>query len=175
MRAVLSSLVFHVPEFEDPRGVARCRRWLRHKGQYLSGRRSGAVGIKRCGRPVKWTATRSESLLLDNHARDQIVYGELALDENGKFLAVRSNAYQALGAYWWGAATAPLFWSVMFIPEPLRCADHSFQHQRRVHEHGANVRLSRRWSAGAIYLIERLVERAAQLSASIGSSCVGGT
>ncbi|MBV1699433.1 MAG: molybdopterin-dependent oxidoreductase [Hyphomicrobiales bacterium] len=37
---------------------------------------------RRCGRPVKWTATRSESLLCDNHARDQVVYGELALDEH---------------------------------------------------------------------------------------------
>jgi hypothetical protein len=53
---------------------------------------------------------RSESLLLDNRACDQIVHGELALDENGKFLAIRSAAYQALGACWWGAATAPLFW-----------------------------------------------------------------
>jgi hypothetical protein len=27
---------------------------------------------------------------------------------NGKFLAIRATAYQALGAYWWAAATAPL-------------------------------------------------------------------
>ena len=39
---------------------------------------------RRLGRPVKWTATRSESLLLDTQARDQIVYGELALDGDGK-------------------------------------------------------------------------------------------
>ena len=119
---------------------------------------------KRCGRPVKWTATRSESLLLDNHARDQVVYGELALDENGKFLAIRSSAYQALGAYWWGAATAPLFWSVMFVPS-LYDVQTIHISTSAVFTNTAPTSVYR--GAGrpeAIYLIERLVERAAQVT-----------
>jgi len=119
---------------------------------------------KRCGRPVKWTATRSESLLCDNHARDQVVYGELALDENGKFLAIRSTAYQALGAYWWGAATAPLFWSLMFIPSlyDVQTIDIS---TNAVFTNTTPTSVYR--GAGrpeAIYLIERLVERAAEVT-----------
>ena len=35
---------------------------------------------RRCGRPVKWTGTRSDALMGDNHARDQVIEGELALD-----------------------------------------------------------------------------------------------
>jgi aerobic carbon-monoxide dehydrogenase large subunit len=119
---------------------------------------------KRCGRPVKWTATRSESLLLDNHAREQIVYGELALDENGKFLAIRSTAYQALGAYYWAAATAPLFWSVMFIPSLYDVQTIDFS-TSAVFTNTAPTSVYR--GAGrpeAIYLIERLVERAASLT-----------
>jgi carbon-monoxide dehydrogenase large subunit len=119
---------------------------------------------KRCGRPVKWTATRSESLLLDNHARDQVVYGELALDGNGKFLAIRSTAYQALGAYWWAAATAPLFWSLMFIPSLYDVQTIDIK-TNAVFTNTTPTSVYR--GAGrpeAIYLIERLVERAAQVT-----------
>jgi aerobic carbon-monoxide dehydrogenase large subunit len=117
---------------------------------------------KRCGRPVKWIATRSESLLLDNHARDQLVYAELALDANGRFLAIRSRAYQALGAYWWGAATAPLFWSLMFIPS-LYDVQTIHVSTSAVFTNTAPTSVYR--GAGrpeAIYLIERLVEQAAR-------------
>jgi carbon-monoxide dehydrogenase large subunit len=119
---------------------------------------------KRCGRPVKWTATRSESLLCDNHARDQVVYGELCLDADGKFLAIRSSAYQALGAYWWGAATAPLFWSLMFIPSLYDVQTIDIR-TSAVFTNTTPTSVYR--GAGrpeAIYLIERLVERAAQVT-----------
>jgi aerobic carbon-monoxide dehydrogenase large subunit len=119
---------------------------------------------KRCGWPVKWTASRGESLLCDNHARDQVVYGELAIDADGKFLAIRSTAYQALGAYWWGAATAPLFWSVMFIPSLYVVQTVHFS-TNAVFTNTAPTSVYR--GAGrpeAIYLIERLVERAAQIT-----------
>ncbi len=164
VRTALSSFVLHVPE---------------SKIRVLSPDVGGGFGMKanlypedvlvlwaakRCGRPVKWTATRSESLLSDNHARDQVVYGELALDENGKFLAIRSTAYQALGAYWWGAATAPLFWSVMFIPSLYDVQTIHFS-TSAVFTNTAPTSVYR--GAGrpeAIYLIERLVERAAQVT-----------
>ena len=66
---------------------------------------------RRCdGRPVKWTATRSESFLGDAHGRDQVVTGELALDENGKILAMRTNALHAMGSHVFEASmVVPLF------------------------------------------------------------------
>lgn len=51
------------------------------------------------GRPVKWTGTRMEHLLSDNHARDAIITCELALSVDGTFLAVRATVHNALGAY----------------------------------------------------------------------------
>jgi aerobic carbon-monoxide dehydrogenase large subunit len=60
------------------------------------------------GRPVKWTDERSISFLSDSHGRDQIIHGELALDAEGKFLAVRLNGYGNLGAYIAGVAPGPL-------------------------------------------------------------------
>ena len=51
------------------------------------------------GRPVKWTATRSESFLSDCHGRDHEVDAELALDANGRFLASRLDVFGNMGGY----------------------------------------------------------------------------
>ncbi|MGA7035601.1 MAG: xanthine dehydrogenase family protein molybdopterin-binding subunit, partial [Pseudolabrys sp.] len=50
-------------------------------------------------RPVKWTADRSESFVTDAHGRDHVTRAELALDANGKFLAMRVKTIANLGAY----------------------------------------------------------------------------
>src|SRR5215813_904835 len=54
---------------------------------------------KRVGRPIKWAAERSESFLSDAHGRDHVTRAELALDKDGKFLALRVNTIAAMGAY----------------------------------------------------------------------------
>jgi carbon-monoxide dehydrogenase large subunit len=54
---------------------------------------------RRVGRPIKWTAERSESFLTDAHGRDHVSTAELALDRNGKFLALRVHTTANLGAY----------------------------------------------------------------------------
>lgn len=54
---------------------------------------------RRVGRPVKWRATRLESFLTDTHGRDGALEGELALDANGKFLALRVRTSVGIGAY----------------------------------------------------------------------------
>ena len=54
----------------------------------------------RCiGRPVRWMAERSEAMLADDHARDNVVDVELALDAKGRFLALRAKSLVNLGAY----------------------------------------------------------------------------
>jgi len=54
---------------------------------------------KKVGRPVKWTAERSESFVSDAHGRDHVTHAELALDGNGKFLALKVLTKANLGAY----------------------------------------------------------------------------
>jgi carbon-monoxide dehydrogenase large subunit len=54
---------------------------------------------RRVGRPIKWTAERSESFLSDAHGRDHVTTAELALDEGGKFLALRVDTIANMGAY----------------------------------------------------------------------------
>jgi carbon-monoxide dehydrogenase large subunit len=60
------------------------------------------------GRPVKWTDERSNSFLSDSQGRSQLIHAELALDAEGKFLAVRISGYGNLGAYITGVAPVPL-------------------------------------------------------------------
>jgi len=59
-------------------------------------------------RPVKWTDERSTSFLSDSHGRGQLIHAELALDADGKFLAVRLSGYGNLGAYITGVSPGPL-------------------------------------------------------------------
>ena len=54
---------------------------------------------KQVGRPVKWTADRSESFITDAHGRDHVTTAELALDAEGKFLALRADTLANMGGY----------------------------------------------------------------------------
>ncbi|EQD80571.1 xanthine dehydrogenase, molybdenum binding subunit apoprotein, partial [mine drainage metagenome] len=54
---------------------------------------------RRVGRPIKWTAERSESFLTDAHGRDHVTTAELALDGDGTFLALRVDTIANMGAY----------------------------------------------------------------------------
>jgi carbon-monoxide dehydrogenase large subunit len=63
---------------------------------------------KMLARPVKWTDERSTSFLSDSHGRGQLIHAELALDADGRFLAVRLSGYGNLGAYITGVAPSPL-------------------------------------------------------------------
>ena len=57
------------------------------------------VAAKLTGRPVAWMATRSESFLSDQQARDTATDAELALDQKGKFLALRVKHIASMGAF----------------------------------------------------------------------------
>jgi carbon-monoxide dehydrogenase large subunit len=54
---------------------------------------------KAVGRPVKWTASRSEAFMSDAHGRDHLTKIELALDADGRFLAIRTLTHANMGAY----------------------------------------------------------------------------
>ncbi len=64
---------------------------------------------KRLGQPVKWVGGRGEHLLTDAHGRDNMVEAEMAMDKNGKFLAMKVNLIANMGAY--------LSENAVFVPE----------------------------------------------------------
>ena len=66
-----------------------------------------AHAARALGRPVKWTDERSGSFLSDQHGRDHEMTAELALDKDGKFLAIRVTGYGNVGAYLGTVAPQP--------------------------------------------------------------------
>lgn len=54
---------------------------------------------KQLGRPVKWTAERSESFMTDAHGRDHISKAEMGFDQEGNIMGLRVKTYANLGAY----------------------------------------------------------------------------
>jgi carbon-monoxide dehydrogenase large subunit len=54
---------------------------------------------RKLGQPVKWAAERAEAFLCDTQGRDNMTTGELAIDADGKFLALRTRNIANMGAY----------------------------------------------------------------------------
>jgi carbon-monoxide dehydrogenase large subunit len=57
------------------------------------------IAAKLVGRPVRWSADRTESFLADDHGRDMFMKGELAFDRDGKILAMRITGTANMGGY----------------------------------------------------------------------------
>jgi aerobic carbon-monoxide dehydrogenase large subunit len=124
------------------------------------------IAAKVLGQPVHWMANRAESFLTDNQARDMFADGELALDEGGKFLALRLSCVVNLGAYVGlvgvhlathnFARCLPAMYAIPAIDVRVRCAFTN------------TVPTAPYRGAGrpeANYLVERLVEEAARITA----------
>lgn len=54
---------------------------------------------KQLGRPVKWTADRSEAFITDCHGRDHVTDAKMALDKDGNITGLRTKTYASMGAY----------------------------------------------------------------------------
>ena len=99
LRTLLAEQVFRVPQ-------SRLRVVTGEVGGSF-GMRSGVYpehvlvlwAAKRLGRPVKWTSSRREGFVSDEHGRDNVSTAELALDAGGKFLALRVAITLNIGAY----------------------------------------------------------------------------
>ncbi|MGZ5090117.1 MAG: xanthine dehydrogenase family protein molybdopterin-binding subunit [Burkholderiales bacterium] len=57
------------------------------------------IAAKAAGKPVKWVSSRVEGFLTDTHGRNNIIDGQLALDRDGKFLAMRLDWVNDMGSY----------------------------------------------------------------------------
>jgi len=117
---------------------------------------------RRLGRPVRWQADRSEHFVGDTQGRDNVTTAEMALDPDGRFLALRVDIIANLGAYisqfgqdvpWFGASMST---------GPYRI-DTLHARVRGVYTHTLPVDAYR--GAGrpeAAYVLERLVDRCAR-------------
>ncbi len=116
---------------------------------------------RKVGRPVKWNSTRSEALLGDTHGRDQVVHGELALDDRGKILGLRVHSMHAVGSHTFGSTMVNIFFTIKLapgvydIPALHAVGKGVFTNTGPVHPYRGAGRPE------ATYLIERLLDRAA--------------
>ncbi len=117
---------------------------------------------RRVGRPVKWCASRLESFLTDTHGRDGVLEGELALDAAGKFIGLRVRTLVGIGAY------TSTYASIVATTNTKNCLS-SVYVIPAIHI-GVKMVLTNTVPLGpyrgagrpeAIYLIERLIDKAA--------------
>ena len=100
VRHVLATSIFRVPEQPDPRRRGGHRRRLRDQGLAVSRAPAGPVGRAGAGAArASGRCERREAILADEHARDTVSEAELALDADGRFLALRVRTVANVGAY----------------------------------------------------------------------------
>ncbi len=124
---------------------------------------------RQLGRPVKWTGSRTEHFLVDAQGRDNVVEAEMAMDADGRFLALRIDIKANIGAYvsqfgpfipWMGATMST---GVYNIPKLFVGIDGVYSHTCPVDAYRGAGRPE------AAYLIERLVEQCGR-SAGLSSA-----
>jgi carbon-monoxide dehydrogenase large subunit len=99
LRQILATNIFRMPEHKLRVIAGDIGGGFGAKGPQYPEQRLVLWAAKKLGRPVRWACERSEALLADEHARDNVSEIELALDDQGKFLAIRVRTLAALGAY----------------------------------------------------------------------------
>lgn len=122
-----------------------------------------AFTVRKLGRPVAWTAQRTESFLTDTQARGHRLKASLALDEKGRFMGIRVSSEWRHGAYIPNRNVHVLIRNF----SPMICGVYSIPvshcEVRGVFTHTAPVASLRGVArAEAAYLIERLVDAAAR-------------
>jgi carbon-monoxide dehydrogenase large subunit len=116
-------------------------------------------GSRKVGRPVKWTAERHEAFVTDYMGRDLTVSAELALDADGRFLALRTNNLSNVGAH--SGSYVPLVKGVGLATSGYRIP---VSHIRARAALSTTMCTTPYRSAGrpeVIYVIERLIDKAA--------------
>jgi carbon-monoxide dehydrogenase large subunit len=115
------------------------------------------------GRPVKWTADRSEAFLCDAHGRDHVSHAELAMDAQGKITGLKVHTIAAMGAYLstLGSVIPTYLYAILLsgqynIPNIYAEVDAVYTNTAPVDAYRGAGRPE------AAYLVERIVETAAR-------------
>ena len=122
-----------------------------------------AWAARKLARPVKWIAERGESFLADTMGRDNVSRAELALDEDARILAIRVDTIANLGAYL--STFAPFIPTFAHLKVSPGVYDVGALHLRVRGVFTNTTPVDAYRGAGrpeAIYLIERLIDRAAR-------------
>jgi aerobic carbon-monoxide dehydrogenase large subunit len=162
LRQALSHQILHVPESRI-RVIARdVGGGFGMKGQVYPEEAIIVWAARRAGRPVKWIPSRAESLLGDNQARDLRVEAELALDKDGRFLALRWTGLTNVGAYIEGAGAIPMLFSLKLASTVYDIPAVSVTSSLVLSNTAPTVPYRGAGRPEAVYIMERLVDQAAR-------------
>jgi len=162
VRQILAHQILHVPESRI-RVVARdVGGGFGMKGNVYPEEAIVLWAAQLIGRPVKWIPTRSEALLADYEARDQQVTAELALDADGKFLALRWTGSHNAGAYIEGAGVVMIVFSLKLAPTVYDIPAVSVTSSLVFTHTAPTVPYRGAGRPEAVYIMERLVDQAAR-------------
>ena len=118
---------------------------------------------RRTGRKVKWIASRSEVFLSDHAARDMLAEASLALDADGRFLALRIASLANLGAYMAGAGGGVQTYQYIHLQGSVYRIPSIALHVVAVVTNTAPIGVTRGPGfAEAINIVERLIDAAAR-------------
>jgi carbon-monoxide dehydrogenase large subunit len=117
-------------------------------------------GSRRVGRPVKWTADRTEAFISDYMGRDLTVSAELALDADGRFLALRTSNLSNVGAH--SGSYVPLVKGVGLVTAGYRIPVAHIQARAVLSTTMCTTPYRSAGRPEVIYVIERLIDKAAQ-------------
>src|SRR5437773_6587124 len=99
VRTALATNILRVPEHQIRVVAGDVGGGFGTKGWQYPEHRLVLWAARKLRRPVKWTCERREAILADEHARDNVSDAELALDADGRFLAMRVHTLANVGAY----------------------------------------------------------------------------
>jgi aerobic carbon-monoxide dehydrogenase large subunit len=162
VRQTLAHHILHVPESRI-RVVARdVGGGFGMKGNVYPEEAITVWAARRVGRPVKWIPSRSEALLGDYHGRDQKVSAELALDADGRFLALRWTGSHNVGAYIEGAGAIPILFSLKLASTVYDIPAVAVTSSLVLTNTAPTVPYRGAGRPEAVYIMERLVGQAAR-------------
>jgi carbon-monoxide dehydrogenase large subunit len=99
IKRLLAEAIFHVPEEKfriitpDVGGGFGMKLFLYAEHVLV------CYAARKLGRPVKWVSERAEAFMCDTQGRANVTEGEMALDADGKVLALRTRNVAEMGAY----------------------------------------------------------------------------
>jgi len=121
-----------------------------------------ALAALRLGRPVAWTASRSDDFLAAAHGRGGVLEGELAVDAEGRFLALRARISMPLGHWTTFSATVPARNAARILPGPYAVPAVDIRMEGRLSDTAAVGIYRGAGRPEAAMLIERLADAAAR-------------
>lgn len=160
-RETLCDTVFRIPETAMRVVAIDVGGGFGMKGPSYSEEALVLWAARRVGRPVKWIADRSESLVSDTQGRDQDWIGEIALDAEGRILATRVTADHNIGSYISNGGFVPAMLAGTLLANVYSCPCFYVSFRGVFTNTPATGPYRGAGQPEAVILIERLMDRAA--------------